>query len=101
MEWYCALWNSDKASSAAGASMIYELLCEGDTSMVSEFPVVEELYQEVKERYPEFTQHRLLGAVMISCDFSKAEYADRVLQELAKKHGLSYFEPQNLTFVES
>ncbi|WP_426350584.1 hypothetical protein ACPWSR_04890 [Alloiococcus sp. CFN-8] len=99
MEWYCAVWNSDKASYSAGAEYIYELLCQGNTSLVAEFPVVEEFYQELMERAPEVTCHRLEGAVLMSCDFSQAEEVNQLVEALAKKHGLSFYEPQNLNFV--
>ena len=99
MEWYCAVWNSDKASYSAGAEYLYELLCQGNTSLVSEFPVVEEFYQEIKESSLKVTCHRLEGAVLMSCDFSEAEKLNNLAQTLAKKHGLSFYEPQNLNFI--
>ena len=99
MEWYCAFWNSDKANYSVGAEYIYELLCQGDSSLVSEFPVVEECYQEVLEKAPWATCHRLEGAVLMSCDFSRAEELNLLGEELAKSHGLSFFEPQNFTFI--
>ncbi len=99
MEWFCAVWNSDKAGSAATGEYIYELLCQGDTSMVSDFVVVEEFYQELIMKAPETIAQKLPGAVIISCDFSRGEYINDLVQELAKKHGLSFYEPQNMTYI--
>ena len=99
MDWYCAVWNSDKASYSAGAEFIYELLCKGDTSLVSEFSVVEEFYQEFMEKAPKVICHRLEGAVLMSCDFSEAEEINDLAETLAKKHGLSFYEPQNQNFL--
>ena len=100
MEWYCAVWNSDKVSSVMGAQGLYEKLCEGNTDFVSEFIVVEEFYEDIKKNYPYISAHKLEGAVMISCDFERAEEANEIIQRLAKKHGLSYFEPENLIFIQ-
>ena len=100
MEWYCAVWNSDKVSSVMGAQAVYERLCEGNTSFVSEFIVVQEFFEDVKKNYPFINAHKLEGAVMLNCDFEKAAEANEIIQRLAKKHGLSYFEPENLIFIQ-
>ena len=36
MEWFCAVFNSDKVNSAVGAQILYEKLCEGDSSLVGD-----------------------------------------------------------------
>lgn len=67
MEWYCAVFNSDKVSSAAGAQILYERLCEGDDSLMS-------------------------------TDFENAGFINDLVKKLAKKHGLSFYEPQNMVY---
>ena len=100
MEWYCAVWNSDKVNSVMGAQGVYEQLCQGNTSYVSEFIVVEEFFEDIIKNYPYITAHKLEGAVMLSCSFEKAEETNEIIQNLAKKHGLSYFEPENMIFIK-
>ena len=44
MDWYCAVWNSDSVSSAVGAQVLYEMLCEGDTSLVGDIDLIDDFY---------------------------------------------------------
>ncbi len=100
MEWYCAVWNSDRVSSVMGAQGVYEMLCQGNTSYVSEFIVVQEFYDDITKNYPYINAQKIEGAVMLNCGFERAEEANEIIQSLAKKHGLSYFEPENLIFIQ-
>lgn len=39
------------------------------------------------------------GHIIMSCVFSRAEYVNVLIQKLAKKYELSFYEPQDTTFV--
>lgn len=99
MDWYCAVWNSDSVSSEVGAQVLYEMLCQGDTSLVGDIEVIKEFYDELLLKSLPIQAHKGKGFVIISCNFDYAEYIDEKVQGIAKLHGLSYFEPQNLTYV--
>lgn len=99
MEWYCAVWNSDKVSNAMGAQFLYEQLCEGDTSLVGDIDIIDEFYEELLSRKEKIESNKGEGFVIIGCDLENAEHIDELVKDIAKKHGLSYYEPQNMTYV--
>lgn len=99
MEWYCVVWNSDKVSGIGGAQVVYDMLCQGDTSMVTDFVVVDEFYEDLDSRKLPVTAAKGEGFVIMGCMMEYAEKLNELAQELAKKHGLSYYEPQNMTYV--
>lgn len=99
MDWYCAVWNSDKVSSAAGAEFLYEQLCQGDDSLVGDISIVDEFEEDILGRNLKINLNKGKGFIIMSCDFSQAEKFGNLVQKLAKTHGLSYFEPQNMTYV--
>ncbi|WP_428817802.1 hypothetical protein ACQR2L_08120 [Clostridium butyricum] len=39
------------------------------------------------------------GYIIISTEFENAEFINEVVMKLAKKHGLSFYEPQNMVYV--
>ena len=99
MDWYCAVWNSDSVSSAVGAQVLYEMICEGDTSLVGDIDLIHEFYEELNSKKFNIEANKGKGSVIIGCSFENAEYLNEVIPQIAKAHGLSYFEPQNMTYI--
>jgi hypothetical protein len=56
-------------------------------------------YGELTGEWPEIESicklHRSDSHVMLSCEWSKAEEVSLLLQHLAAKHGLIFFDPQS------
>ncbi|ALP90710.1 MULTISPECIES: hypothetical protein [Clostridium] len=99
MEWYCAVFNSDKVSSAIGAQVLYERLCEGDESLVGDIEIIDEFYNELMKKTKAVKCNKCRGYIIISTEFENAEFINEVVMKLAKKHGLSFYEPQNMVYV--
>lgn len=99
MEWYCAVFNSDKVNSAIGAQVLYERLCEGDESLVGDIEIIDEFYNELMKKTKAVKCNKCRGYIIISTGFENAEFINEVVMKLAKKHGLSFYEPQNMVYV--
>ncbi|KHD13929.1 hypothetical protein [Clostridium butyricum] len=99
MEWYCAVFNSDKVSSAIGAQVLYERLCEGDEYLVGDIEIIDEFYNELMKKTKAVKCNKCRGYIIISTEFENAEFINEVVMKLAKKHGLSFYEPQNMVYV--
>lgn len=98
MDWYCAIWNSDKVNNEMGAQFLYEKLCEGDTSLVGDIDIIDNLYNELMLKKLNIQVNKGSGFIIIGCLLEDAEYINNLLLELSKKHGLSFYEPQNMTY---
>lgn len=98
MDWYCVVFNSDKVSSAIGAQVLYERLCEGDTSLVGDIDIIDKFYEDLTNNLKCIQSNKGVGYVIMSCDYNDAEFVNDTVKELAKKHGLSYYEPQNMFY---
>lgn len=99
MEWYCAVFNSDKVSSVAGAQVLYERLCEGDDSLVGDIDIIDEFYEDIIKKTNLVKCNKCRGYIIMSTDFENAEFINDLVKDLAKKHGLSFYEPQNMVYV--
>lgn len=99
MEWYCAVFNSDKVNSAIGAQVLYERLCEGDESLVGDIEIIDEFYNELMKKTKAVKCNKCRGYIIISTEFENAEFINEVVMKLARKHGLSFYEPQNMVYV--
>ncbi|WP_455792210.1 hypothetical protein [Clostridium butyricum] len=99
MEWYCAVFNSDKVNSVIGAQVLYERLCEGDESLVGDIEIIDEFYNELMKKTKAVKCNKCRGYIIISTEFENAEFINEVVMKLAKKHGLSFYEPQNMVYV--
>lgn len=99
MDWYCAVWNSDKVSSEMGAQFLYEKICKGDTSLVGDIDILDEFYEDLMGKNQNIKVDKGDGFVIISCDLENAEFINNIVQVLAKDHGLSFYEPQNMTYI--
>ena len=98
MEWYCAVWNCDELKSSMSANYIYESICEGDTSLTFDIDVIDEFQEELNEKVKNIEVSRGTGFVIIGCTYDNAEKVYEKVMELSKKHGLSFYEPQNMTY---
>ena len=117
MGWNCAVWHSNSVKNKKDAEELYEKLCEGDTSLIGPTQRIQEFYEELTSKHPEvddvgedeidnldlcpwsFAFDKSEGHIIMSCEFSKVEYINVLIQELAKKYEVSFYDPQNITFV--
>lgn len=74
MEWYCAVFNSDKVSSAIGAQVLYERLCEGDESLVGDIEIIDEFYNDLEKIDVPMDKNKGKGFVIIvNCSLSSRQ----------------------------
>lgn len=99
MDWYCLVFNSGEVSSNIGANYVYERICEGDFSLVGDIDIIEDLYKELMELNLKIEGNKGPGFIVIGCNIVEAEMISEKVKELCKKHGLSFFEPQNMEYV--
>ena len=117
MSWDCAVWHSNSVKNKEGADILYRKLCEGDTSLLGPTQRTQDFYEELTAKHPEIddisedeidnldlcpwsvTFDKSEGHIIMSCISSKAEYINTLVQELAEKYGLSFYEPQKMIFV--
>jgi len=117
MNWDCAVWHSNIVKNKDDAEVLYRKLCEGDTSLLGPTQRTQDFYEELTAKHPEIddiseeeinnldlcpwsvTFDKSEGHIIMSCIFSKAEYVSTLVQELAEKYELSFYEPQNMIFV--
>lgn len=119
MGWNCAVWHSNSIKNKEDAEKLYNKLCKGDTSLIGPTQRIQDFYEELTERHPEVDDvsdeeisdldlcpwstafDKSEGHIIMSCLYSKADYINDYVQELAKKYELSFYEPQNLTFINN
>lgn len=117
MGWNCAVWHSNIVKNKEEAEQLYIKLCEGDTSLIGPTQRVQDFYEELTIKHPEIDDvseeeiydldlcpwsnafDKSEGHIIMSCLPGKAEYINELIQELAKKYELSFYEPQNITFI--
>jgi hypothetical protein len=99
------------------ATKLYVGLCKREVEDVAPHPSVEAFYRELTAKHPEIDtipEDRLddhdycpwscaldhsAGHVIISCVWSKAEYVNKFVKELARKHGLAVYDPQSSKLI--
>lgn len=99
MDWYCAVWNSDKVNNDMGAQILYEKLCRNEHSLVEENTNLENFYEEVSGKSYMVKSDKGQGYVILSCEFSDAEVVSDLVQDIAKKYELSFYDPQNIYYI--
>ena len=117
MSWDCAVWHSNSVKNKEDAEKLYTKLCEGNTSLIAPTQRIQDFYEELTAKHPEIDDvseyeidnldlcpwstafDKSEGHIIMSCVWSRAEYVNVLIQELAKKYELSFYEPQNITFV--
>ena len=112
MSYDLALWFPHQILSDEQALQQYEKLCVGDISELNPHPSVGNFYLELYKIHPEIddvpddkignfdfspwsVEHELSDRhLMLSCVWSHAHYVHDLVLDLAKKHGLAVFDPQ-------
>ena len=107
-----AIWWPSRRLSDDEAGELYAVLCDGDTSGVEPSDSIDAFYAELTAKHPEIDDvpeedidntdlcpwsiefDRSPGHLIIPCVWSKAEYVESLLHELAAKHGLAIYNPQ-------
>jgi hypothetical protein len=115
MSYDLGVWYPHKRLSDEEAGKLYVGLCEGAAEGPTAHPAVEAFYQELTAKHPEIDtvpddridDHDYCpwscaldhspGYVVMPCVWSKADYVDRYVRELARKHGLAVYNPQSGT----
>jgi len=117
MSWYCAVWHCNSVKNKEDVEILYRRLCEGDTSLIGPTQRTQEFYEELTAKHPEIddigqdeidnldlcpwsiTFDKSEGHIIMSCILIKAEYINTLVQDLAKKYELSFYEPQEMVFL--
>lgn len=117
MSWDCAVWHCNIVKNKEDAEILYKRLCEGDTSLIGPTQKIQDFYEELTAKHPEIddiseeeigdldlcpwsvTFDKSEGHIIMSCVFSKADHVSDLIKELAQKHELSFYEPQNKNFI--
>lgn len=114
------VWFPYERLSDREARALYIRLCNGDASGVQPHPAIEDFYAELIEKHPEIntvpedrlddfdycpwscTLDHSPGHLIMACVWSKAEYVEGLVHELAQKHGLAVYDPQSdrITYPE-
>jgi hypothetical protein len=108
------VWHPQEQISNAEATNLYLRLCDGDTSALVPHSSIDAFYAELTASHPEIDtipRERIddhdycpwsckldhsPGHVIMSCVWSKASYVHRLVQNLARKHGLAIYDPLTL-----
>jgi hypothetical protein len=106
------VWYPEKRVSDEEAGKLYVRLCEGDAAGLIPHPAIEAFYAELTAKHPEIDtiaegkidDHDYCpwscaldhspNHVVMSCVWSQADYAHRLVLDLARKHGLAVYDPQ-------
>ena len=113
MSFDLSVWYPQERIANKEAGELYVRLCDGDTSRVVPNPAIDAFYAELTARYPEIgtvptekiddhdrcpwsckLDHSPAHVIM-SCVWPKATDVGRLVQELARKHGLAMYDPQS------
>jgi hypothetical protein len=112
MSFDLGVWYPSKRLTDDEAGELYVALCKSQTVGVTPHHKVEAFYTELTDRYPEIDTipedriddhdycpwscalDRSAGHVIMPCVWSQAENVERFVRQLAKKHGLATYDPQ-------
>ena len=107
------VWWPSRELDDAAAEELYVTLCEGDATGVEPSPAVDAFYRELTSMHPEIHDvpeddvdntdlcpwsiafDRSPGHLIMCCVWSRAEYVEELVKQLASKHGLAVFDPQS------
>jgi predicted nucleic acid-binding protein len=113
MSFDLAVWYPEKRIDNDEARELYVRLCDGDTSGVVANPAIDAFYAELTARYPEIDTipeeklgdhdycpwscklDRSPGHTIMPCVWPKATDVYRLVENLARKHGLALYDPQS------
>jgi hypothetical protein len=117
MSFDLAVWHTPRRLSDAEAEALYRQLCESRTDGVAPHPGVDTFYAELTTKHPEIDtipdeqidDHDLCpwsiafdrspGHIIMSCVWSRAGYVEGLVRELAAKHRLAVYDPQQSRVV--
>jgi hypothetical protein len=112
MSFDLGVWHPLTRLTDAEAGELYVSLCDYGIGGVTSHPAVDAFYAELTARYPEIDTvpddriddhdycpwscalDRSPAHVIMSCVWPQAENVERTVRELAAKHGLAAFDPQ-------
>jgi hypothetical protein len=112
MSFDLGVWYPDRYLTSEESGRRYVHLCKGDASDVVEHPAVSAFYEELVAKHPEIDDvpedriddhdycpwsimmHRSPGHVIMCSIWSRAEYVRAFVAELAARHGLVLYDPQ-------
>jgi hypothetical protein len=112
MSFDLAVWYPHQQLSAEAALRVYQNLCEGNLSDLEPHPAIDAFYGELTAKHPDLDDipedqiddhdlcpwsiaHDRSDRHMIICSvWSRAAYVHEFIRELARKHGLIVFDPQ-------
>ena len=115
MSFDLAVWYPDRRLSADEANGRYAHLCEGNVDDVVEHAAVHAFYDELVAKHPEIddvpedriddheycpwsvAMDRSPGHIIMCCVWSRAEYVRSLVGQLASKHSLVLYDPQEGT----
>ncbi|HEY4951619.1 MAG TPA: hypothetical protein VIH88_14885 [Candidatus Acidoferrales bacterium] len=113
MSFDLGVWYRDKRLANKEAGELYVRLCDGDASGVVQNPAIEEFYAELTAKHPEIDKvpnetiddhdyspwscklDRSSGHLIMCCVGPKATDVYRLVEDLARKHGLALDDPQS------
>jgi hypothetical protein len=113
MSFDLGVWYPQERIGNDDAGKLYLRLCDGDTSGVVPNPAIDAFYAELTARYPELDTvpeekiddhdyspwscklDHSPGHVIMACVWPKATGVHKLVQDLARKHGLALYDPQS------
>jgi hypothetical protein len=105
-----AVWHRKRPYSPKEAGPMYQALCQGDTSVVDPDPRIDAFIADLIARYPSIDDYPVeeiddcpwncafdqsAGHVILSMASSRIEEVVPVVAELAAKHRLTVYDPQD------
>jgi hypothetical protein len=108
-----AVWYPHRHLSGKQAQELYGRLCGSDISGIIAHPAIDTFYQELTAKHPEIDDvpedqiddldlcpwsiafDRSPGHIILCCVWSRAEYVDALVKQLARRHGLVVYDPQS------
>jgi hypothetical protein len=107
MSFDMAFWFQLEPPSAESAAQIYDRLTDGETGVVSETTGVEHFFNDVVAVFPDLNEqnaqespwsspiYRTPECVITAISWSRSEEVAPILVELAQRHGLTTYDPQD------
>lgn len=109
MSFDLGIWHSEKSVSSDEASRIYASLCrqEKPHRALTASPAVSAFFEELTGVWPDTSARKTSESpwahalqhsadhVLLSCEWTRAEEVFTLVQQLAEKHGLVFFDPQS------
>lgn len=110
MSFDLAVMNVEKKISSEEATEIYNKLCDGEYDVLKPSERIDSFYQELVEKYPDVESYSdddiddcpwsveldvSDGAVVMSMVWSAADEIPSFVTNLAEKHGLALYDPQD------